>query len=114
MDAATPAAVIAQGTRPGQRTVTAPLAEIAAAAEGLAAPAITLVGAVASLHERLAWFERRPLFGRRVVVTRARPQASGLAARLAELGAEVVEAPAIGSSRLSRRCRRWAATTSSA
>jgi uroporphyrinogen III methyltransferase / synthase len=95
MDAATPAAVISHGTRPGQRTVTAPLSGIAEAASQLPAPAITLVGQVASLHDRLAWFERRPLFGRRVVVTRARPQASGLAARLAELGAEVVEAPAI-------------------
>jgi uroporphyrinogen III methyltransferase / synthase len=75
--------------------VTAPLSGIAEAASQLPAPAITLVGQVASLHDRLAWFERRPLFGRRVVVTRARPQASGLAARLAELGAEVVEAPAI-------------------
>ncbi|MDX6522887.1 MAG: uroporphyrinogen methyltransferase / synthase, partial [Gaiellales bacterium] len=95
MDEATPAAVISHGTRPDQRTVTAPLSEIAEAAVALPAPAITLVGRVASLHDRLAWFERRPLFGRRVVVTRARPQASGLAARLAELGAEVVEAPAI-------------------
>jgi uroporphyrinogen III methyltransferase/synthase len=91
----TPAAVIASGTTAAQRTVRAPLAEIAAAARGLAPPAIALVGAVAALHEQLAWFERRPLFGRRVVVTRARAQASVLAARLAELGAEVVEAPAI-------------------
>jgi uroporphyrinogen III methyltransferase/synthase len=95
MDPATPAAVISQGTRPGQRTVTAPLSEIASAAAGLPAPAITLVGGVAALHSQLAWFERRPLFGRTVVVTRARAQASGLAARLAELGAGVVEAPAI-------------------
>ena len=58
-------------------------------------PAITVVGAVAALRERLAWFERAPLHGKRVVVTRARAQASGLAARLAELGAEVIEAPAI-------------------
>jgi uroporphyrinogen III methyltransferase/synthase len=91
----TPAAVISHGTRPNQRTVAAPLAEIAEAAAGLPAPAITLVGAVAALHERLAWYERRPLFGRTVVVTRARPQASALAARLADLGADVVEAPAI-------------------
>jgi uroporphyrinogen III methyltransferase / synthase len=76
----TPAAVIASGTRSNQRTVTAPLHDIARAAEGLWPPAITLVGDVAALHQRLAWFERRPLFGRRVVVTRARPQASGLAA----------------------------------
>jgi uroporphyrinogen III methyltransferase / synthase len=91
----TPAAVIASGTRPGQRTVTARLDAIAQAAAALQPPAITLVGEVASLHERLSWFERRPLFGRRVVVTRARPQASALAARLCELGADVVEAPAI-------------------
>jgi uroporphyrinogen III methyltransferase/synthase len=93
----TPAAVVASGTRPAQRTVSGTVGTIAAAAAGAAIrpPAITLVGQVASLHERLAWFERRPLFGRRVVVTRARAQASGLAARLAELGAEVLEAPAI-------------------
>src|SRR5437588_341586 len=66
---------------------------------GVAAPAypgITVVGPVAGLHERLRWLERRPLFGLSVVVTRARAQASGLAARLAELGAAVIEAPAIG------------------
>jgi uroporphyrinogen III methyltransferase/synthase len=91
----TPAAVISHGTRPGQRTVVAPLSEIAEAAADLPAPAITLVGAVASLREQLAWYERRPLFGLRVVVTRARAQASGLAARLSELGAQVVEAPGI-------------------
>jgi uroporphyrinogen III methyltransferase/synthase len=93
----TPAAVVASGTRPAQRTVSGTVGTIAAAAAGAAIrpPAITLVGQVASLHERLAWFERRPLFGRRVVVTRARAQASGLAARLAELGAEVLQAPAI-------------------
>jgi uroporphyrinogen III methyltransferase / synthase len=94
-DPATPAAVIGSGTRPGQQTVRSTLGGIAAAAAGVRPPAITVVGEVAALHERLAWFERRPLFGRRVVVTRARAQASGLAARLAELGAEVIEAPAI-------------------
>jgi uroporphyrinogen III methyltransferase/synthase len=95
MPADTPAAVISNGTRPAQRTVVAPLSEIARAAEGMRPPAITLVGAVAALHEQLAWYERRPLHGRRVVVTRARAQASGLAARLEALGAEVVQAPAI-------------------
>jgi uroporphyrinogen III methyltransferase/synthase len=92
---ATPAAVISHGTKPTQRTVTAPLGEIAEAARGLAAPAIAVVGEVARLAEALAWFERRPLFGRRIAVTRARAQASGLARRLAELGADVLEAPAI-------------------
>jgi uroporphyrinogen III methyltransferase/synthase len=94
---AEPAAAIERGTLPGQRTVTAPLGDLAAAAEReeLGAPAVVVVGPVAARREELAWLERRPLFGRRVVVTRARAQASGLAARLAELGAEVIELPAI-------------------
>jgi uroporphyrinogen III methyltransferase/synthase len=77
--------------------VSATLEEIAerAEAEGIRPPALTVVGPVAVLRERLAWFERAQLFGRKVVITRARAQASGLATRLAELGAEVVEAPAI-------------------
>jgi uroporphyrinogen III methyltransferase / synthase len=97
MDGGTPAAVIASGTRPSQRTVVGTVGTIAnlAARARIRPPAITLVGAVAALRDRLAWFERRPLFGCSVVVTRARAQASGLAARLADLGAEVVEAPAI-------------------
>ncbi len=95
MSPATPAAVISDGTRPGQRSVTAPLGEIAEAAAGLGAPAIVLVGEVAALRDQLAWYERRPLHGRRIAVTRARAQASGLAARLEQLGAEVVQAPAI-------------------
>ncbi len=94
---AEPAAVIQRGTMPGQRTVTATLADIAerVAEAGLRPPAITVIGPAAALHDRLAWLERRPLHGRRVAVTRARAQASGLAARLHTLGAEVVEAPAI-------------------
>ena len=92
-----PVAVIERGTLPGQRTLVATLADVAerAAVAGVRAPAVTLVGAVAALHEPLAWLERRPLHGRTVAVTRARAQASALAARLRELGAAVVEAPAI-------------------
>ncbi len=90
-----PAAVVERGTLPGQRTVTAPLAEIAAAAADIKPPAVTLVGPVARLRDGLSWIERRPLHERRVVVTRARAQASGLAATLRGLGADVVEAPAI-------------------
>ena len=92
-----PVAVVERGTLPGQRTLLATLGDVAerAAAEGIAAPAITLVGPVAALRAQLAWLERRPLHGRTVAVTRARPQASALAARLRELGASVVEAPAI-------------------
>ena len=95
LPAATPAAVVSQGTLPTQRTVAAPLEGIAEAAAELPAPAIIVVGAVAELHDQIAWFERRPLFGRRIAVTRARAQASSLAAALTELGAAVVEAPAI-------------------
>ena len=92
-----PAAVVERGTLPGQRTVAAPLGEIAdaVAAAGVRPPAVTLIGSVARLRDGLEWLERRPLHGRRVVVTRARAQASGLAAALRSLGAEVVEAPAI-------------------
>jgi uroporphyrinogen III methyltransferase/synthase len=91
------AAAIERGTMPGQRTVTATLATIAAEVEreGVRAPAIVVVGPVAARREALAWLERRPLAGRGVVVTRARAQASALARRLAEFGAEVVELPAI-------------------
>jgi uroporphyrinogen III methyltransferase/synthase len=92
-----PAAVVERGTLPGQRTVRAPLRAIAdaAGAADVRAPAITLVGAVAELHDELGWLEQRPLTGRTIAVTRARAQASALAARLRELGATVVEAPAI-------------------
>ncbi len=96
-DPAEPAAAVERGTLPGQRTVAAPLAELPAAiAEaGLRPPAILLVGSVAARRDAIAWLERRPLHGRRVVVTRARAQASGLAATLTALGAEVIELPAI-------------------
>jgi uroporphyrinogen III methyltransferase / synthase len=92
-----PAAVVERGTLPEQRTVTAPLAQIAQRVEGAGVrpPAITVIGSVSGLHDTLAWLERRPLHGQVIAVTRARAQASGLAARLTALGAEVVETPAI-------------------
>jgi uroporphyrinogen III methyltransferase / synthase len=92
-----PAAVVERGTLPGQRAVTGTLADIAQSARdaGLRAPAVTVVGPVAAMAETLAWLERRPLHGQVVAVTRARAQASGLAARLEALGAEAIEAPAI-------------------
>jgi uroporphyrinogen III methyltransferase/synthase len=96
-DAGEPAAVVERGTYPGQRAVVDALGGIAtrAEADGIRPPAITLVGPVAELRETIAWLERRPLHGEVVAVTRARAQASGLAERLRELGAEVVETPAI-------------------
>jgi uroporphyrinogen III methyltransferase / synthase len=92
-----PAAAIERGTWPGQRTVTATLGTIAetVSREEIKAPALIVVGEVARRREELEWLERRPLHGRRVVVTRARAQASGLATTLRGLGAEVVELPAI-------------------
>jgi uroporphyrinogen III methyltransferase/synthase len=90
-------AVVERGTLPGQRTIVDTLGGIAARveAEEIRPPAITLVGPVAELRETIAWLERRPLHGEVVAVTRARALASGLAERLRELGAEVVETPAI-------------------
>ena len=92
----TPAAAVQWGTWPRQRTVVATLATLAdaAAREGIAAPVVTVVGPAVALRERIAWLERRPLFGRRVLVTRAESGASALRAPLAELGAEVLELPA--------------------
>jgi uroporphyrinogen III methyltransferase/synthase len=87
----TPVAAVRNGTRPDQQTVRATLATVAGA--GIEAPAAIVVGDVAAVD--LAWFETRPLFGRRVVVTRAREQASELRSRLEAVGADVVELPAI-------------------
>jgi uroporphyrinogen III methyltransferase / synthase len=92
-----PAAAVERGTMDGQRTVVATLGTLAEEVEsaGIGAPALIVVGPVVERREALAWLERRPLHGRRVVVTRARAQASGLASTLRALGAEVVELPAI-------------------
>jgi len=87
----TPVAAVRNGTRHDQQTVRATLATIAEA--GVRSPSAIVVGAVAALD--LGWFEARPLFGRSVVVTRAREQASELRAALESLGAEVLELPSI-------------------
>ena len=92
-----PAALVQRGTLPDQRAIVGTLSTIARLAEeeGIRAPAIAVFGAVAALRERLAWFERRPLSGVTVAITRAREQASAMGAQLRALGAGVVEAPAI-------------------
>lgn len=87
----TPAAAIQWGTRPEQRTVRATLATLAD--QAIEPPSTIVIGRVAGLN--LDWFESRPLFGRRVVVTRARAQAGALTHRLQQEGAEVVEMPLI-------------------
>jgi uroporphyrinogen III methyltransferase / synthase len=92
-----PVAVIERGTMPGQRVIEGTLETIAARAEeaGVRPPAITVIGDVVDLAEKLAWMSPGPLSGKTVAVTRARAQASALARRLSELGADVIEAPAI-------------------
>jgi uroporphyrinogen III methyltransferase/synthase len=87
----TPAAAVTWGTRPEQVTVRCGLADLPA--QVVQPPAVFVIGQVAA--EELSWFERRPLFGRRIVVTRTRAQASELSARLHDLGAEAIEVPTI-------------------
>lgn len=97
-DPETPAACVRWGTLAEQKTITGTLRDIAerVAETGLKPPAITVIGEVVSLREmELDWFERKPLFGRRIVVTRARSQAGELSARFEGLGAQVFEFPTI-------------------
>lgn len=96
-DPKTPAAAIEWGTRPEQRAVSATLEELPEKVSEfqLKAPAAVVVGEVAALREQIAWIEKLPLWGKRVLVTRAREQASALAASLEDLGADVITFPLI-------------------
>ena len=96
-DAATPAALIADGTTPHQRVVEGTLDGIAATARkaDMEPPAVLLVGQVASVRNKLRWLEKRPLFGRRVVVTRPRGQADDCMQKLREMGADPIHMPTI-------------------
>src|SRR6185369_13220821 len=89
---ATPAAVIRWGTTAEQQTLVGTVATIAdrAAEQGIQPPAIAVVGQVVGLRDQLRWLERKPLFGRRLVVTRPRAQAAGFIDALTAAGAEVV------------------------
>ena len=93
----TPAGLVRWGTTPSQETVTGTLDTIVENVEaaGLKPPCIIVVGDVVTLRDKMQWFENRPLFGRRIVVTRARKQASDMIARLSAMGAECLEYPAI-------------------
>jgi len=97
LDGQTPAALVRWGTTSRQRTVVGTVDTLPAVARdsGIEPPAVIIVGGVVALREKLNWFERRPLFGRRIVVTRARTQASTLTGRLEDFGADVFEMPAI-------------------
>ena len=93
----TPAMAVRWATRPDQQTLTGTLATLPALIDrhAMKPPATIIVGEVVRLREKLDWYERLPLFGKRVVVTRARSQASALSSRLDALGAAVIEIPAI-------------------
>jgi len=97
LDAATPVAVVQDGTRPSQRTVSGTLSTIAAevASANVGSPAVVVVGAVARLRDTLRWFDAGALFGKRVLITRAGHQSEGFARALLERGAEPISAPAI-------------------
>jgi uroporphyrinogen III methyltransferase/synthase len=92
-----PAAVISRGTTPVQRTVSGALSEIAALAhaEGLHAPSMIIVGECVSQRATMAWFEKKPLFGQRILVTRPAGQAAAVVSQILERGAEPVLAPTI-------------------
>ena len=99
-DPETPAAVISQGTTGAQRTVVAPLREIAQRVReaNLAAPSVIVIGQVVSFRESVAWFERRPLFGRRVLVLRSQQDAGELVARIGAAGGVPIAVPLLAFS----------------
>lgn len=95
--AATPVALVRWGTTGRQQTLRGTLADIAgkAVAAGFKAPAVAVFGDVVGLRDKLNWFETRPLFGKKIVVTRTRDQAGALSSNLRQLGADVIEMPTI-------------------
>ncbi len=97
MPPGTPVAIVRRGTTGQQQSVEGTLATIAnlAAENKISAPAITIIGDVVKLRSKLNWFEQRPLFGQRVVVTRPRNQSGDFVRQLSELGADVLEIPTI-------------------
>ncbi len=97
LSAETPIALIRRGTKADQEVLTGTVGRMAerAVAQGFESPAVIVVGDVVRLRERLQWFEAKPLFGKRIVVTRPRTQAGGFADLLEQYGAEVFRFPLI-------------------
>lgn len=96
-DPDTPACIIQSGTLPSQKVITGPLKQIGSLAKnaGIKPPGVIIVGHVVSLRDKLAWFEKRPLFGKKVVITRALHQSTRLGRLLVERGAQVIHMPTI-------------------
>jgi uroporphyrinogen III methyltransferase/synthase len=96
-DPKTPALVVRWASTPEQCSVVGTVADIAEVVRkaGIKPPALVVVGEVVRLREKINWFEKKPLFGRRILITRTREQASDLVARLEDLGAECLEWPTI-------------------
>lgn len=97
MPGSTPMALVRWATTPRQETLSGTLADMAAkaSAAGFCAPAVAVIGEVAALREPLKWFEKKPLFGKRIAVTRTRQQAGELIDQLRDLGADAFELPTI-------------------
>src|SRR5262249_46546891 len=91
----TPAMAVRWATRPDQVTITGTLEDLAEKLAAMKPPATIVIGEVVALRERFNWFERLPLFGKRIVVTRDRRQAAELGDPLEALGAEVISVPTI-------------------
>jgi uroporphyrinogen III methyltransferase/synthase len=94
-DPETPVALIRYGTRPEQQTISGTLTDIVSKVENIHPPTIMIVGNVVKLREKLNWFETKPLFGKRIIVTRTREQAGEFSNLLRECGADPIELPTI-------------------
>jgi uroporphyrinogen III methyltransferase/synthase len=95
--AKTPAALVRWGTTSKQVTIVSTLEDIPGEAKkrGITAPAVLVVGSVSTLHDRLGWFERKPLFGKRILVTRSRAQSGRMAQKISEYGGDPIPFPTI-------------------
>ncbi len=94
-DPETPVALVRYGTRPKQKTVTGTLKDIVSKVKHIQPPTILIVGEVVKLREKLNWFETKPLFGKRIIVTRAQEQAAEFSDLLRADGAEPIQLPTI-------------------
>jgi len=114
LEADTPAAVLQQGTTAAQKRLLATAGDLARAArqQGVETPAIIVVGKVCSLAEQFSWYEKKPLFGEKIIVTRPRGRSLELSEHLKQLGAEVISLPSIETTRIHESTKYQAVRTS--